>query len=179
MKKVLIFLLALVLVLGVTACDKDKTEEYSSLYGFSTDPVVDRFAHDYTKGGDFAMDDLTPIAGGKSITATLSGVTMTAYADGDNLHFILEGGMTTDTRDTLLKVFANLVEVTDTACTGEDLDKATQHLKEQKKLIMGYKAGGHTTVETYSPAMKDGEVTTNYRLTFAVKGYGERLTNMA
>ena len=172
MKKVLIFLLALVLVLGVTACDKDKTEEYSSLYGFSTDPVVDRFAHDYTKGGDFAMDDLTPIAGGKSITATLSGVTMTAYADGDNLHFILEGGMATDTRDTLLKVFANLVEVTDTACTGEDLDKATQHLKEQKKLIMGYKAGGHTTVETYSPAMTSGDVSAEYRVTFCVRDYG-------
>ncbi len=177
MKKVLLILLALVLVLGITACDKDNTEEYSSLYGYSTDPLVDRFAEDYAKGGAIAMEDLTTIAGGKTIAATLDGVSLTVYADGDNLHLILEGGMTTDTRDRMLAVFDSLVAVADPPCTQADRDKTTTHLKEQKKLIMAYKAGGNTTVETYSPAMKDGDVTANYRLTFVVKDYGKRLTD--
>lgn len=179
MKKVLLILLALTLLLGITACDKDKTEEYSSLYGYSTDPLVDRFADDYAKGGAIAMEEVKAIAGGKNITATLDGVALTVYADGDNLHFILESGLTVATRDRMLVVFDSLVAVADADCTQTNRADTIAHLKEQKKLIMNYKVGGNTVVETYAPAMGEGEMASNYRVTFAVRDYGKRLIDAA
>lgn len=177
MKRVLLVLLALVLLLGVTACDKDKTEEYSSLYGYATNPLVDRFAEDYATGGAIAMEDMTPIAGGQNIAATMNGVQVTIFTDRNNLFCSLVGGMTEANRDEMMSVFKSLATVADPTVTAEDMTAVIDHLKQQEKLVLSHKVGGVTMVETYSPAVASGEMSTGCRLTFYVKGYGDKLEN--
>ena len=180
MKRLLTILLCLLMVIGLVACGNTEEntnttptveEEEQGEVTYAVDPLINRFFNELIAAYPKAMDpfsirrgddtteymavigecnvtvrnvsyDVTPETGEKPYTV-------------QQLRLHIEGGLTEQSRDKMMKAFSQIVKTIDTGCSSSLINSAIQHMETQTETLMDYRFTNFVKVERYIPIVKE------------------------
>ena len=180
MKRLLTILLCLLMVIGLVACGNTEEntnttptveEEEQGEVTYAVDPLINRFFNELIAAYPKAMDpfsirrgddtteymavigecnvtvrnvsyDVTPETGEKPYTV-------------QQLRLHIEGGLTEQSRDKMMKAFSQIVKTIDTGCSTSLINSAIQHMETQTETLMDYRFTNFVKVERYIPIVKE------------------------
>ena len=180
MKRLLTILLCLLMVIGLVACGNTEEntnttptveEEEQGEVTYAVDPLINRFFNELIAAYPKAMDPFS-IRRGDDTTeymavigecnVTVRNVSYDVTPDTgekpytvQQLRLHIEGGLTEQSRDKMMKAFSQIVKTIDTGCSSSLINSAIQHMETQTETLMDYRFTNFVKVERYIPIVKE------------------------
>ena len=180
MKRLLTILLCLLMVIGLVACGDTEEhtnttttveEEEQGEATYAVDPLINRFFNELIAAYPKAMDPFSIRRGDDTTeyiavigecTVTVRNVSYDVTPETgekpytvQQLRLHIEGGLTEQSRDKMMKAFSQMVKTIDTGCSASLINSAIQHMETQTETLMDYRFTNFVKVERYIPIVKE------------------------